>query len=141
MRSRAELRRSWALFESVFVDPLAGDADRLEAVLSWDPPTEDELHAAQLGEALVLLAEHRGVTLPPMPAWLDDLAGITEPARWCLAALLERAEPHGPVRWVADRLGWRGGDAWHPGDAIDELLRRRLVRGTSAGCVPVRRAA
>lgn len=141
LRSRAELQRSWSLFAGAFTDPIAGEQDRLEAVLGWDPPSEAEAHAQQLGEALELLAEHRGVALPDLQPWLEDLAGISEVARWSVAAFVE----HGfviprPIAWLHARFGGRVID-FDFAEALQELRRMGLVRGDERGVVVVRRAS
>lgn len=144
LRSRAEFERSWAAFAGAMSEPTCGPDDLLEAVYAWDPPSDEELVSSQEGDALVLLAEARGVTPPPLPAWVASLAGISEAARWCLAALVEldAVVVAGPIDLVRERFGQR-----HLAieadlvDALGELRRFGLIRGSSSGVVVTRRAA
>ena len=122
---------------------------RMDAIERYAPPTLAEAVSAARGESLAMLIEHRGLALPAVPAWLHELAGITEVARLVLAALIEMADPVGrvrsPVKALADRLGHRCVITRRPlpalTDALVELRDARLLRGDARAVVLTRRCA
>ena len=141
LRSRAELRRSWLAYAGVMSDASAGDIDREEGVIQWSPPTDAEIDSAGDGATLALLCEMRGGTLPEIPSWLDDLAGMSEVARWSLAALLEQATDGvvvEPLCVLRQRFRQAVPDV-EPDlvEALRELRGLRLIRG-NGGAVVVR---
>ena len=139
LRSRAELRRSWLAYAGVMSDPLAGDIDREEGVRMWAPPTDAEFESAGDGATLAVLCEVRGGSLPDVPPWLDELAGMSEVARWCIAALIEQAVDGvvvDPLCVLRQRFRQTFPKV-EPDlvEALRELRRLRLIRGNGGAVV------
>jgi len=145
LRSRAELTRSWSAYEAAMTEPSCGVIDREEAIHAWHPPSDAEFLSKSGGDALEVMCEHRGGTLPDMPEWLTEIAGITEEARWCLASLIAAVDDLGAVRNPG--AVFRMALLIHEHDPVDhvevlaELKRAGLIRGDARAVMVVERRA
>lgn len=130
--------------DAAFSDPSLSDAQRLELYDRWAPLTEAEELSRSSGDALRVWCEVFDVDLPTIPAWLNELAGITERARYMLAALIEVADPVGridrPERFLRERFRLSPG-LTSAIDSLTELRAVRLIRGDAARIVLTRRLA
>ena len=135
LRSRAERERAWKAIVAVMHEETAGDLDIEEAIYAWQPPTDDELSSELEGAIVELNCEKRGGTLPPMPRWLDELRGVTEVERWCLAVFANQADPIvvSPAAVLMHELEWNPvlDFDWTPSGVVEGLIRRGYLLGTA----------
>lgn len=125
----------------VLLDSAATDEQRAAALLAWVPPTDAEELAVESGLALEAWCGAFGIELPVVPSWLRELAGITERARYMLAALIEVADPmecvSAPVARLQRRFELPMTDACVA--SLAELRDVRLIRGNGKRVVLTRR--